>query len=128
MTACRCASPSVADVALASAAVIRVLPAARWLLSVEHVGDSGTVDVVDVLLVVDGDVLEVVEEDEVELVDDDEEDDEDELVDDEEDEDEDEDELLDDDDEEEDEDEDEELGEEDDELVPAAKLIERWAK
>src|SRR3954468_18323744 len=117
MTACRCASPSVADVALASAAVIRALPAARWLLSVEHVGDSGTGDVVDVLVVVDGDVLEVVEDDEDEedeLVDD--EDEEDELVDDEEEE-EDEDEELDDDDDEE-EDEDEELEEDDDELVP----------
>jgi hypothetical protein len=126
MTACRCASPRVADVALASAAVIRALPAARWVLRAAQPADSGTVEVVDVLLVVDDDVLELVD-DEVD----------DELVDDELELD---DELEDDDDDEEDDDEDEEDDDEveddeelededdDDEVVPAAKVIDRWAK
>src|SRR5437764_7953164 len=127
MTACRWASPRVAEVALASAAVIRAFPAARCVLGVEHATDSGTVDVVDVLLVVEGDVLELVDDEVVlELVDDDDEEEE-ELVDDEEEEDDDELELLDDDEEEVEED-DDELEEDDEELVPAAKLIERWAK
>src|SRR5947199_298409 len=94
MTACRWASPRVAEVALASAAVIRAFPAARCVLSVEHANDSGTVDVVDVLLVVEGDVLELVEDDEEE--DDDEDEEERELLDDDDDDD-DERELLDDD-------------------------------
>src|SRR3954449_7031728 len=124
MTACRWDSPRVAEVALASAAVIRAFPAARCVLSVEHANDSGTVDVVDVLLVVEGDVLELVEDDEEE--DDDEDEEELELLDDDDDDD-DELELLDDDEEEVEED-DDELEEDDEELVPAAKLIERWAK
>src|SRR3954471_4473553 len=98
MTACRWASPRVAEVALASAAVIRAFPAARCVLSVEHANDSGTVDVVDVLLVVEGDVLELVEDDEEEDDDEDEEELDEEL------------ELLDDD------DDDEEEEEDDDEL------------
>src|SRR4051794_35187548 len=123
MTACRWASPRVAEVALASAAVIRAFPAARCVLSVEHANDSGTGDVVDVPLVVEGDVLELVEDDEEEDDDEDEEElDEDELLDDEL-------ELLDDDDDDEEEEEDDdELEEDDEEVVPAAKLIERWAK
>jgi TATA-binding protein-associated factor Taf7 len=116
MTACRWASPRVEEVALASAAVIRALPAARCALRVAQPTDSGTVDVVEVLLVdvdvgpIVVDVLLVDEDEEEELVDDDEllEDDDEELV--EEDDDE-ELELLD------------ELDDDDDEVVPAAKVI-----